>query len=218
MKKVGNPVLAQGGADLVHPRGKPVGVYDPRPRSRPLRPCVVGEGGLALALALALVCSAAFAQDREQFVISSLTNSATVVVGWQEQYEYGVAAGSGGSVQGTTNDWYDSGTAISNQAVANLHYQFTHWTGAPAGKETENPLMFSLTNAYTNVAAVFGLVDYSVGVTSKYTNWFGEAAIGNPAGAGNFQALSTVTVSVDRIVIDPENPGRRLRVKSVSVE
>lgn len=158
----------------------------------------------------------AIAADREQYVISSLTNNAMVVVGWQEQYAYGVSAGPGGSVQGTTNDWYDSGTAISNKAVANLHYQFTHWTGAPAGKENENPLMFSLTNAYTNVAAVFSLVDYSVGVTSKYTNWFGETTIGNPAGAGNYPALSTVTVSVDRIVVDPGNPGRRLRYKAAA--
>ena len=50
-----------------------------------------------------------------------------------------------------------------------------------------------------------------VTVVSQHA-WFGDAEIGHPSGAGTYPYGSAVTVSVDRIVLDPENPGRRLRL------
>ena len=118
---------------------------------------------------------------------------------------------------GTANGWYDEGTAISNAATADEHYEFSGWTGAPAGQEMANPLIFALDGPYTNVAATFALKSYQVQIVSTHP-WFGEQAIGNPAGAGSYPALSAVTTSVDRIVVDPENPGRRLRFTGATVE
>jgi hypothetical protein len=157
-----------------------------------------------------LWASAAWAQEREEYVVASLTNNLAVTVDWMEQYAYGTAAGAGGSVGGTANGWYDEGTAISNAATADEHYEFSGWTGAPAGQELENPLVFALDGSYTNVTATFALKNYQVQIVSTHP-WFGAATIGNPAGAGSYPALSAVTASVDRIVVDPGNPGRRLR-------
>lgn len=167
---------------------------------------------------LGLLAAAARGQEREEYPIASLTNNVRVNMEWTAQFAYAAAAGAHGSVEGTTNDWYDSGTSISNQAVADLHYQFTGWTGVPTGQENNNPLLFTLDGPYTNVTATFGLVDYGVEVVSAYSNWFGTNVIGNPAGAGSYAAFSSVTVSVDRIVVDPENPGRRLRFDGFGTE
>ncbi len=56
-----------------------------------------------------------------------------------------------------------------------------------------------------------------VAISSSHA-WFGTNAVGNPAGAGVYMYGSAVTVSVDRIAVDPGNPGRRLRVSGVRVE
>lgn len=111
----------------------------------------------AFALALALACSAACAQDRVEVVIDSLTNDTAVVVDWQPQYPYEVSSGPGGMVSGTASGWLDADVAISNRAIPNNHYHFVGWSGVPTGKENENPVIFSLDKAYTNVVASFGL-------------------------------------------------------------
>ena len=61
------------------------------------------------------------------------------------------------------------------------------------------------------------LPERAVAVASTH-GWFGTNTIGNPTGAGVYPYGSSVTVSVDRLVLDPENPGRRLRVTGVTVE
>ncbi len=169
------------------------------------------------AYALGLLAAAAQGQDREEYPIASLTNNTLVTFDWAEQYAFGTSAGAGGSVAGTANGWYDEGTAISNVATAEAHYEFSGWTGAPTGQEMANPLVFALDGAYTNVAATFALKSYQVQIVSTHP-WFGTNAIGNPAGAGSYAAFSAVTASVDRIVVDPGNPGRRLRFTGATVE
>lgn len=96
------------------------------------------------------------AQDRTNHVIASLTGAVEVVVAWTGQFLYAVSAGPGGSVAGTPGGWYDAGTLISNQAVAEAHRHFAGWTGAPAGRENDNPLVFALDDASTNLMAHFG--------------------------------------------------------------
>jgi hypothetical protein len=68
-----------------------------------------------------------------------------------------------------------------------------------------------------SVAAFFEPQTYAVAVESTHA-WFGTNAVGNPAGAGAYPYGSAVTVGVDRIAVDPENPGRRLRAERLRVE
>jgi len=165
---------------------------------------------------LGLLATGARGQEREDYPIASLTNNVALEVDWQDEFAYGVSAGANGSVEGTASGWLDGGTAISNSATADEHYQFAGWENGPAGQELDNPLLFALDGPYTNVTATFALTNYTVGIASTHP-WFGTETIGNPAGAGSYPAFSTVTASVDRIVLDPENPGRRLRVKEIRV-
>ena len=165
-----------------------------------------------------LVAGVAMAEDRVEHVIESMTNSVTLTWEWQPEYLLGISAGANGSVTGTESGWYDAGTAVSNNAVANEHYQFAGWTGAPDGKANANPLTFTLDAPYTNIVASFSLKNYTLTVVSEYPDWE-MTNVGAPApGSGAFQALGTVTQSVDRVVLDPANPGRRLRATGASVE
>jgi hypothetical protein len=61
------------------------------------------------------------------------------------------------------------------------------------------------------------LPEREVSISSTHA-WFGANAVGNPTGAGTYPYGSAVTVSVDRIAVDPGNPGRRLRVERLRVE
>ena len=68
------------------------------------------------------------------------------------------------------------------------------------------------------IEAEFVLKDYTLTVVSEYPDW-DMTNVGAPdPGTLAYQALSTATQSVDRIVVDPANPGRRLRHKAVTVE
>jgi hypothetical protein len=169
----------------------------------------------AVALLAGLAATSARAERTNVVVV--VTNNVVLEWLWTTQYVHGVSAGAGGSVEGTAGGWLDAGTAVSNRAVADPHYRFAGWQNGPAGMENDNPLLFALDGPYENVTATFALVDYAVEVVSTHP-WFGEETIGNPSGAGSWPAFSTVTASVDRIVVDPENPGRRLRVKEIRVE
>jgi hypothetical protein len=84
------------------------------------------------------------------------------VVEWQAAYAYAVSAGAGGSVEGTTGGWLDAGTVVSNRAVAAAGCVFAGWENAPEGLEMENPLVFALEGAWTNVAARFRVEPGSV--------------------------------------------------------
>ena len=55
------------------------------------------------------------------------------------------------------------------------------------------------------------LPEREVSISSTHA-WFGTNAVGNPFGAGVNTYGSCVTVGVDRIAVDPEHPGRRLRL------
>ena len=55
------------------------------------------------------------------------------------------------------------------------------------------------------------LPEREVTISSTHA-WFGSSEVGNPTGAGLYPYGSAVTVSVDRVVADPANPGRRLRL------
>ena len=165
-----------------------------------------------------LVAGMAMAEDRVEHVIESMTNSVTLTWEWQPEFLLGISAGANGNVTGTDSGWYDAGAAVSNNAVANEHYQFSGWTGAPTGKENANPLTFAIDAPYTNIVATFSLKDYTLTVVSEYPDW-DMTNVGAPdPGTRAYQALSTATQSVDRIVVDPANPGRRLRHKAVTVE
>ncbi len=167
----------------------------------------------------ALVLGASFSRaERVTNTIENITNDVSKEVVWMPSVFYGISAGANGSVNGTASDWYDEGTSVSNNAVANQHYVFGGWQNAPTGLENDNPLVFELSDdvldefyAPTNIVATFDLTDYNVALDSKYTNWFGETTIGSPEGAGSYQAFSSPEISVDRYVPHPTNPGRRLR-------
>jgi len=156
-------------------------------------------------------------QEREEWTIAALTNDITLVFSWQSQYRYAVSAGAGGAVEGTGNGFLNEGASVSNRAIPNQHYQFIDWSGVPDGLETQNPLVFALEGPRTGVTANFELRSYQVVLVSTNA-WFGTNTIGNPQGAGLYPALSAVTTSVDRIVVDPENPDRRLIFKEVVAE
>ncbi|NCC93549.1 MAG: hypothetical protein EOM10_09750 [Opitutae bacterium] len=61
------------------------------------------------------------------------------------------------------------------------------------------------------------LPEREVTISSTHA-WFGSSEVGNPTGAGLYPYGSAVTVSVDRVVADPANPGRRLRFDGFRVE
>ena len=116
----------------------------------------------ALAMVLAFLCFPALAQDREEVVWASLTNHAAAVVEWQPAYAFAVAAGPGGSVEGTANGWHDEGTTVSNRAVAADACAFAGWLNAPEGLEMDNPLVFALDGPWTNLLASFAVAPGAV--------------------------------------------------------
>jgi hypothetical protein len=67
----------------------------------------------------------------------------------------------------------------------------------------------SFTDTISRIVMI--LPEREVSISSTHA-WFGENAVGNPSGAGAYKYGSAVTVSVDRIAVDPENLGRRLRI------
>ncbi len=173
---------------------------------------------IKLASVCLLAAGVAVAEDRIEHVIPSVTNNLTLTWEWQPEFLFGISADANGSVTGTASGWYDEGTSISNNAVANQHYQFAGWTGAPAGMENANPLTFTLDEPYTNIVATFSLKSYTLTVVSDFPDW-DLTNIGAPdPGTQAYPALSTATQTVDRIVVAPANPNRRLRHKAVKVE
>jgi hypothetical protein len=109
-----------------------------------------------VAAACILLCSAAArAQERAEHVLPALTNDVALAAEWQGEYRLDVAAGPGGVVEGTPSGWHPEATMVSNRAVADRTYRFAGWTGVPEGMEADNPLVFGLCHAHTNVVAGF---------------------------------------------------------------
>jgi hypothetical protein len=97
---------------------------------------------------------------RNYYSTDSITNSFSITVPFTRQYNYGVSSLGNGFVIGNGNGWYNQGTTISNNAVADPTYEFVGWLNVPSGKENQNPLVFNLNNAYTNAIANFDLKQY----------------------------------------------------------
>jgi len=138
-----------------------------------------------------------------------MTNNATLNWLWATQYSFRVESPVNGAVAGTSNDWYDAGTAIDLHATPEEHYAFSEWQNVPGGTSTNNPLSFTLTAACTNVTAVFELKQYSLTVVSAY---------GTPLpGSTNVTAFE-----FSRQVIEPQyielEPGTRVRLSGHTVQ
>ncbi len=127
--------------------------------------------------------------------VGPMTNNATLNWLWTTQYQFNVESPENGAVTGTANDWYDTGTAIDITANPDQHYQFLQWQNVPGGTSTNNPLGFSLSSPYTNVAAVFALKQYTVTVNSDH----GTASPGTESVTAlqySQQSMSPETVSI----------------------
>ncbi len=136
-------------------------------------------------------------------------------------------ANEGGSIRPSTNYFTENQSAsFYIEAHGNKRLEKVNYNGS---ETFFNPNITNTTYTINNVGrtgtveAVFGPALYNLEVLSAHP-WFGDA-IGNPGinGVAGTQAMgiahgNAVTVSVDRIVVDPENPGRRLRVKEIRVE
>lgn len=89
----------------------------------------------------------------------TMTNDASLVWGWMDQYNMQSSASTGGSVSGDTNGYYDVNTSITLNASPDQNYKFVSWANVPSGLETNQVLNFDITNAWNDITASFGLVD-----------------------------------------------------------
>lgn len=174
-----------------------------------------------LGLAALLFGAAKFARAEERVtdVVENITSNITRVADWQPEFMYGVTSGPNGTVTGTTSGWYEPESIVSNVAVPISEAYRPVWSNVPSGMENNNPLVFTLDDAYTNVVANFALKQLDVNISSTYTNWFGTNTIGNPvANPSVVNYGGSSELSIDKYVADTNHPGRRLRFKEFSFE
>jgi hypothetical protein len=95
--------------------------------------------------------------DRTEWVIAAITADVTVVFGWSEQFLVVVTNGPGGSVEGESG-WREAGATVSNRAMAASGCTFGGWENGPPDQASDNPLVFTVDQAYTNLLARFVLL------------------------------------------------------------
>ncbi|MAG39616.1 hypothetical protein CMI41_01460 [Candidatus Pacearchaeota archaeon] len=158
-------------------------------------------------LGVAGVLTAPPAVAETNAVVGPLTNNVNITWNWDIESNQQIGSGAGGSVSGTAGGWYRVGSTISNNAVANEHYDFSSWSGdVPAGKEGDNPLVYVSDRTPRNITADFGLKQYAVTVNSEVD---GLTDVGNPTGAGDYDAFSVITSTVPDVVVNSTNAGIR---------
>ncbi len=113
----------------------------------------------------------AFAQSGPTNVLLTLTNSATVTWQWSTNYWFARESGTNGSVSGSTNGWYASGSTVSLAAAGDSGYRFADWAGdVPAGQAHDNPL-FLLMDAPRSALAQFAVITLSEALNSPNLVW-----------------------------------------------
>ncbi len=101
------------------------------------------KGLLKAVLGLGLALPGIAAADNTNAVIDSLTSNTNINWGWDIESYQQVDAAANGSVTGTGSGWYRVGSVVSNNAVADEHYEFSGWSGSGVepGQENANPLV-----------------------------------------------------------------------------
>ena len=173
------------------------------------RPMIKGTVVAGLA-AFSLVMQSAWADGPvTNIYVGPVTNNATLNWLWTTQYQFRAETPVHGSVDGTAEDWYDSGTEVNLEATADPHYLFSEWQNVPGGQSDSNPVSFFLTAPYTNVLAVFTTKVYSVTVSTEY----GTAA----PGSTNVSAFEYSVQSITPEIVETA-PGTRVRLSGYAVE
>jgi hypothetical protein len=117
------------------------------------------------------VAGNAFAQSGPTNVLLTLTNSATVTWQWSTNYWFARESGTNGSVSGSTNGWYASGSTVSLAAAGDSGYRFADWAGdVPAGQAHDNPLVL-LMDAPRSALAQFAVIILSEALNSPNLAW-----------------------------------------------
>jgi len=98
----------------------------------------------------------------------TVTNDMTLTWNWETQYTLAASSPTGGSVTGSTNGWYASGSPISITANPDEHEVFESWSNAPAGSESNNPAVFNLDQPYTNIVANYIPEQHTLTVVSSH--------------------------------------------------
>jgi len=144
-------------------------------------------------------------------VVGPLTSNTNVTWNWAIESDQQISAGEGGSVTGTGGGWYRLGNTVSNDASADIHYNFSGRSGdVPSGMENDNPLVYTNDRNPRIITADFSLKQYAVTVASEID---GLTDVGDPTGAGSYDAFSSVTSSVPTVVVNPTNSGVRYVVE-----
>ena len=155
------------------------------------------------------------AADNTNAVIDSLTSNTNINWGWDIESYQQVDAAANGSVTGTGSGWYRVGSVVSNNAVADEHYEFSGWSGSGVepGQENANPLVRTSTRDPKTATANFDKKKYDVFVTSEVD---GLTDVGSPTGEGSYDAFTSVTSSVPLFVVNPTNALIRYRNKGAT--
>jgi prepilin-type N-terminal cleavage/methylation domain-containing protein len=114
----------------------------------------------------------------------SYTTNNSVPVNALPSYTFSKVAGTGGTVSGTANSTYSSGTAISITATPNTGYAFSSWSGTNCSSASAT-YSFSLTAA-TACTANF---------VATYVLTVSAGANGTASGGGTFVSGSTPTIT-----------------------
>lgn len=96
-------------------------------------------------------------------MVISMDADTTVTANFEEIpiYALVVDAGAGSATQDPLGTEFDDGTTITVEATPPVGYSFDVWTGAPAGLESDNPIMLNIA-ANTTLTATYRLNTHAV--------------------------------------------------------
>jgi hypothetical protein len=113
--------------------------------------------------------------NRTANVLITITNNASVTWNWLEEYQLIVASAGNGTVQ-HNDDWIGRGSNAVATAIPNQYCTFDRWIGAPAGYESNNPVVISAYAPIT-LTATFKPADYTpMGTPVDWLSQYGLTA------------------------------------------
>ena len=122
-------------------------------------------------------------------IIAQVTNNTDITWNWVPEYFTAASSSGNGNVSGTTNNWIEHGSNVNVQANADQFYGFDYWTGAPSGKEAENPLQYAA-NEPRNLVAHFKQLATPEGISHAYLAQYNLPTNSNPNGDDDLDGYS----------------------------
>ena len=178
-------------------------------------PVLISSGLRAVASGFNLSGNSYYMPASSTNILLSLTNNATLTWVWATQALFN-ASSQNGTISGSTNGWYDSGNSAVVTNTPNPHYSHAGWYGSTHGCTINGNKITVPMDTPRSITASNSLNSYLVNVVA--TNKLGQS-IGNPSpGTTSYPYGSTVTQSIDSVINDPSNPGKRYRVTGYNLE